>query len=91
MNKSDLIDVVAAEAGISKVAAERAVNVFLEAIGDGLSKGERVTISGFGTFEVRKKEAKDARVPKTDKIVSVPKHLRPAFVAGEGLKRAVRG
>jgi len=91
MNKSDLIDIVAEEAGISKTAAERAVNAFLAAIADGLSRGERVTVSGFGTFEARKKRARSVKVPQADRVVYVPEHLRPAFVAGEGLKRAVRG
>lgn len=91
MNKSDLVDIVAREAKISKAAAERAVNGFLGAVADGLSRGERVTVSGFGTFEVRKKRAKDARVPQSNRRVHVPEHLRPAFTAGAGLKKAVRG
>lgn len=90
MNKSDLIDIVAAEAGLSKVDAERAVKAFLAAIADGLSRGERVTVSGFGTFEVRKRKKRVGRIPQTGQPIHIPEHLTPAFVAGTGLKRAVR-
>lgn len=89
MNKSEIIEIVSVEAGISKAAAERAVNSFLEAITDGLSRGERVTVSRFGTFELRKMKSKKVRLPYSDKKVLVPEHLRPAFIAGVGLKRAV--
>ena len=90
MNRSDLIDIVAAETGLSKAASERAVNTFLAAITDGLSRGERVTVSGFGTFEVRKRKARVGRIPQTGEPVRIPEHLTPAFVAGVGLKRVVR-
>jgi DNA-binding protein HU-beta len=90
LNKADLIGVVSEEARISKAAAKRAVNSFLGAVAGGLSRGERVTVSGFGTFEVRKKRAKDVKVPQSDRRVHVPEHLRPAFTAGAGLKKAVR-
>jgi len=90
VNKSDLVDVVVAEAGVSKAVAERAVNSFLAAIADGLSRGERVTVSGFGTFEVRKRRARVGRVPQTGQSVRIPEHLTAAFIAGEGLKRVVR-
>jgi len=91
LNKSDLINVVAREAGLPKAAAERVVNTFLAKIADGLSRGERVTLSGFGTFEVRKMKATTKKVPLTGQRVQVPEHLRSAFIAGEGLKKAVRG
>ncbi|PIS12216.1 hypothetical protein COT70_02115 [candidate division WWE3 bacterium CG09_land_8_20_14_0_10_47_33] len=91
MNKSSLIDTVSAKTGLSKAAAERAVNAFLGAIADDLSKGERVTVSGFGTFEVRKRKARVGRIPQTGKPVVIPEHLTPAFIAGEGLRKSVRG
>lgn len=91
MNKSDLIDIVAAETKLSKAASERAVNTFLTAIADGLSRGERVTVSGFGTFEVRKRKARIGRIPQTGEPVRIPEHLTPAFIAGIGLKKAIQG
>ncbi len=91
MNKSNLVDIVAERAVVSRAVAEGAVNVLLAAIIDGLSRGERVTISGFGTFEVRKRKARVGRVPQTGQPVHIPEHLTAAFIAGESLKRAVRG
>ena len=91
MNKSDLIDIVAAETGLSRAASKRAVDAFLQAIADGLFRGERVTVSGFGTFEVRKRKARVGRIPLTGEPVPIPEHLTPAFIAGVGLKRVVRG
>ena len=67
------------------------MNAFLETIADGLANGERVTITGFGTFEVRKRKARIGRVPQTGQQVRIPEHLTPAFIAGLGLKRVVQG
>lgn len=67
------------------------VNAFLETVASGLANGERVTITGFGTFEVRKRKARIGRVPQTGQQVHIPEHLTPAFIAGLGLKRVVQG
>lgn len=91
MNKTAIIYEVAQKNDLSFAAAERIVNAFLDEVGRALSNGERVTISGFGTFEVRKRKARVGRIPKTGEQVQIPEHLTPAFMSGLELKRKVEG
>ena len=90
MNKAVVIDEVARKTGLPFAQARRIVDAFLEEVARGLANGERVTITGFGTFEVRKRKARLGRVPQTGQLVQIPEHLTPAFIAGLGLKRAVQ-
>lgn len=90
MNKSELIDAVAGETELSKAAAGRAVEAVLEAITGELTKGESVTLIGFGTFLVRDRAARTVRNPRTGETKPVPATKVPAFKAGKALKDAVK-
>jgi len=90
VNKMEMVDAVASRAGLSKADADRAVNAFIDAIGDALARGEKVTVTGFGTFEVRSRAARMGRNPQTGAPLHIPATRTPAFKAGKGLKDAVR-
>lgn len=89
MNKSELIDAVAAGADISKADAGRAIDSTLAAITKALKKGDKVSLVGFGTFEVRKRAARTGRNPKTGATLKIKASKSPAFKAGKALKDAV--
>jgi DNA-binding protein HU-beta len=89
MNKSELIDSVATGADISKAAATRAVDSFVEAVTGALQSGDSVTLVGFGTFLVRDRQARKGRNPKTGEVLDIPAGKAPAFKAGKALKDAV--
>ena len=90
MNKTELIAAVAKKADLSKKDAEAAVNATVAAITAALKKGDKVQLIGFGTFEVRKRAAKQARNPQTGAVIKVPATKVPAFKAGSALKAAVK-
>ena len=90
MNKTELIAAVAKDAKLSKKDAEAAVNSTVAAITKALKKGDKVQLIGFGTFEVRKRAAKQARNPQTGAVIKVPATKVPAFKAGSALKAAVK-
>jgi DNA-binding protein HU-beta len=89
MTKTELIGVVAEKTEFTKKNAEIAVNAVISAITDSLSKGEKVSIVGFGTFEVRDRKAKQVKNPQTGKMMTAPASKAPAFKAGQALKNAV--
>lgn len=89
MTKTDLIDQVARKAHLTKKAAEEAIEVFLDEIGRVLSKGDKVVLSGFGTFRVISMKGKTVKIPKTDKMVTIKTHRSPRFTPGKRLKRQV--
>ncbi len=91
MTKAELIAKVAADAGIEKKNAEKAVNATLEAITASLKNGEKVSLIGFGTFEVRERAARISRNPQTKATIEIAAHKVPAFKAGKALKDAVEG
>ena len=91
MNKSELIDAIAAQADISKAAAGRALDGALEAVKGALQKGELVTLVGFGTFYVGKRVARNGRNPRTGKTIKIAAASLPKFRAGKSLKEAVQG
>ncbi len=91
MNKSELVDAVAASTGGSKADAARSVDAVLDTITTTLKKGDRVALTGFGTFEVRDRSARTARNPQTGETIKVKASKVPAFKAGAGLKTAVSG
>ncbi len=90
MTKMDLIDAVASRSGVSKADAGRAVEAVIEGISSALARGEKVTVTGFGTFEVRQRAARMGRNPQTGAPLHIPATKTPAFKAGKGLKDAVR-
>ena len=89
MNKADLINVIAEKGGYSKKEADKALAAVLDSITESLEKGEKVTLVGFGTFEVRDRAAKVAMNPVSKEPVEVPARKVPAFKAGSALKAAV--
>ena len=91
MNKTDLINVVAAEAELSKKAAEAAVNATLNAIANALKAGDKVQLIGFGTFEVKDVAARECRNPQTGETIAVAASKKPAFSASKALKDPVNG
>ena len=89
MTKTELIEKIAAESGLTKKAAGEAFGATVTAITATLAKGEKVTIPGFGTFEVRDRAARTGKNPRTGKPVKIAACKVPAFKAGKGLKEAV--
>ena len=89
MNKSELTAAAAQAAGVQKKDAERLINAAIDIIAQKLSQGESVQLSGFGTFEVRNREARVGRNPVTRKAVEIPATKAPAFKASKGLKDLV--
>jgi DNA-binding protein HU-beta len=89
MNKSELAAVVAESFDGNKSQGAKALDAVLDAIEKGLADGERIQISGFGTFEVRHRKARMGRNPRTGEPVEIKASNAPAFKAGKGLKDAV--
>ena len=89
MNKTELIAAVAEKAGLTKKDAERVVNATIETITESLCKGEKVSVSGFGIFEVKAREARIGRNPRTKESIQIPATKLPAFKASKTLKDAV--
>lgn len=89
MNKSELIDVVAQNAGVTKASAGEVVEATLDAIADALSGGDSVALVGFGTFSVRERGARTGRNPRTGESIAIAASRIPAFKAGKALKDAV--
>ena len=89
MNKTQLIEAVAAKADIKKKDAEAAVNAMTAAIAEALKAGDKVQLVGFGTFEVKERAARDGRNPKTGEKITIAASKHPAFTAGEALKDSV--
>ena len=89
MNKTELIAAVAESAGLTKKDTERVVNACLDAITAALAKGEKVQISGFGTFEVKDREARVGRNPHTKEAIEIPATKVPGFKASKTLKDTV--
>lgn len=89
MNKGDLLELVARKAHLTKKATNECVDVFLDEIARILAKGEKVTISGFGTFRVIRMKGKQVKIPNTDKLVEVKPRRIPKFTPGKTLKDKV--
>lgn len=89
MNKSDLINVVREQAGLSRKEAEQAVLTFFNEISSSLEKGDRVEIRGFGSFTVKRYKSYTGRNPKTGTPISVPEKKLPFFKVGKELKGKV--
>lgn len=89
LNKAELVTEVAERASMTKKDAERAVNAVVESIESALTKGERVSLVGFGTFEVRERAARVGRNPRTGATLNISSSRVPAFKAGKALKESV--
>ena len=89
MNKTDLIDAMAESAGISKAAAKKALESFLENVEKSLKKGDRVSLVGFGSWSVSKRAAREGRNPQTGKTIKIAAKNVVKFKAGADLQKAV--
>ena len=89
MTKVELVNNIALKADCSKKDAEKALNAVIGSISDALVNGEKVTLVGFGTFEVRERAAKEGINPKSKAKINIPARKVPAFKAGKALKDAV--
>ena len=89
MNKSELIAAVAGKANLSKKDSEKALNAFIASVEGALKKGDKVQLVGFGTFEVKKRNARKGRNPRTKEVINIPASKVPAFKAGKAFKEAI--
>ncbi len=89
MNKTELIAAVAEKVGITKKDAERIVNATVDTIAKTLTSGEKVQLSGFGIFEVKNREARVGRNPRTKEAVQIPATKLPVFKASKSLRETV--
>ena len=89
MNKAQLIEAIADGADISKAAATKALDAITRAVTETLKKGDTVALVGFGTFETRKRDARNGRNPQTGETIKIAASVAPAFKPGKALKDAV--
>jgi DNA-binding protein HU-beta len=90
MRKGDLVEIVARKAHLTKKASLEAIETFLGEIEKALSKGEKVILSGFGTFRVYMSKDKSVVIPKTKERITVRSHRSPRFSPGRSLKRIIK-
>lgn len=90
MTKKDLIELVAKKANLTNKASRESVQAFLNGIRDSLKRGEKVVITGFGTFSIRKRAQRPGRNPKTGEKITIQARKAPGFTPGKTLKKAVR-
>ena len=89
MSKQELVNLMADKSGISKKDAEAALASFVEGVKGALKSGDSVTLVGFGTFSVSKRNARQGRNPQTGATINIPARNVPVFKAGKGLKETV--
>jgi DNA-binding protein HU-beta len=90
MTKAELIVSIAKETKISKASAEKVINAFTNSVTKALKKGDKLTLTGFGTFSVAKRRARAGRNPRTGKAIKIPAMKVAKFKAGNLLKSAVK-
>lgn len=90
MTKADLVDLVAKKANLTNKAAKESLQAVLDAVRDALKRGEKVVVTGFGTFSVRSRAARTGRNPQTGASIQIPARKTPGFTAGKALKKAIR-
>ena len=91
MNKTELVDAIAKNSGLSKADSTKALNAFVDVTGAELKKGGKVQLVGFGTFEVTKRAARKGKNPQTGAEIKIPAAKVPKFKAGKALKDLVNG
>lgn len=89
MTKQELVELMAAKSGLTKADSTRALDAFMNAVVETLQKGEKVTLTGFGTFSVSKRAARDGRNPRTGEVVKIAARNSVSFKAGSKLKESV--
>jgi DNA-binding protein HU-beta len=90
MTKAELVEKMATDADISKAAAGKALDSFMNGIKKTLKKGETVTLVGFGTFSVGKRAARKGRNPQTGEVIKIKASKSPKFKAGKAFKEAIK-
>ena len=90
MTKRELIEIVAKKANLTNKAAREAIQAVINSIRDSLKRGEKIVITGFGTFSVRKRVERVGRNPKTGERITISARKAPGFTPGKTLKKAVR-
>jgi nucleoid DNA-binding protein len=90
MTKNELVEKVAKKANLTKRAASDSVNQTFSLIKDGLVRGEKIVITGFGTFLIRSRAARRGRNPQTGETIQIPSKKTPGFTAGKTLKRLIK-
>ena len=89
MKKTDLIHAIAEQSGLSKKDAEKALNATIDTIIKAVAEGEKIQLTGFGTFEQRQRNARTGVDPRTGNTIKIPASKVPAFKAGKGFKDIV--
>jgi DNA-binding protein HU-beta len=89
MTKADFVGKLAEKTGFTKADSEKAVNAFLETVTDALKAGDKIVFTGFGSFEVSERAAKEGRNPQTGATIQIAATKVPKFKAGKNLKDAV--
>lgn len=90
MTKADLVAQVSKKVGLTSKAAKDAVNAVFGSVTEAMKRGEKVVVTGFGTFMVRKRAARKGRNPQTGAVIQIPSTKTPGFTAGKSLKRMVK-
>ena len=90
MNKTELVAAIAEKAGTSKKDAEKVVNATFDVISEAMAKGDKISLVGFGTFEVRERAAREGKNPQTGEKIKIAACKVPAFKAGKALKVSVK-
>jgi DNA-binding protein HU-beta len=91
VNKEELIKAISLKAKISQKEAGEILNATLEVISSSLGRGQKVTLVGFGTFQVRSRAARDGRNPRTGDVLKIPAKKTPVWTAGKNLKERIEG
>ncbi len=89
MTKADIVEIISANTGITKIETEAVVNGFLDTVIESLKQGEKIELRGFGTFKVVKRAQRIARNPKTNQEVTVPEQHVPVLKVSRDFKRSV--
>lgn len=90
MNKSELVAMMAEKADLSKKDAEKALNAFVESVQETVKTGDKISLAGFGTFELRKRESRVGKNPRTGEKLTIAACSVPAFKAGKAFKDFVK-
>lgn len=89
MTKTELVEAIAAKSGLTKADSSRALEAFMDVVGETLKKGDKITLTGFGSFGVSRREAREGRNPKTGLPVKIAARNSVSFKAGSKLKERV--
>ena len=90
MTKTELIAAIAEKTGFSKKDTDAALAATVEAITEALKAGDKVSLVGFGTFEAKKRAAREGKNPRTGEKITIPATIAPTFKAGKALKDAIK-